>query len=260
MMALLVCLAAVAVWASRGRGAEAAGARGQAVNVGAPAGDGRSSPADPLAQARACQANLKSIATALEMYATDHSGHYPDSMSSLRPIYLKEPLICPAAGSDTYRYESGMNAAHNAVNWADYYYVHCSGGHHAGAHIAGDLPAISCDAGLAPELPFEGSSQDARAACEGNLKNLATALEMYSVDNGGHYPDSFQQLIPNYIREMPHCPSSGTDTYTPTLRTGPKAPENEERFPEFYSFHCAGTHEGGPSPGYNSVKGLVAKP
>lgn len=33
-----------------------------------------------------------------------------------------------------------------------------------------------------------------------NLKNTATALEMWATDNQGKYPDSLQQLTPNYLK------------------------------------------------------------
>lgn len=254
VIALLAGLAAIAFWAARPAGVGLAGAE-----VGPPTSPETSAPPDPMGQARACQDNLKSIATALEMYASDHSGHYPDSLSLLTSDYLKKPLTCPAAGRDTYSYESGSNSPRNTKNWPDYYYVCCRGGHHAAAAIEGDLPALSCDAGLSPELPFDGKPEDARRACESNLKNLATALEMYAVDNSGHYPTSFKELVPNYLAKVPNCPGSGTDTYTATFRIGPAAPGNTEGRQEFYSFHCAGSHQGG-SPGYQSTQGLVTHP
>ena len=34
----------------------------------------------------------------------------------------------------------------------------------------------------------EGRSQGQLTACKSNLKNIATALEMYSTDNSGQYP------------------------------------------------------------------------
>ncbi len=52
------------------------------------------------------------------------------------------------------------------------------------------------------------------AACESNLKNLATALEMYATDNGGNYPPTLDCLIctvgipGGYMKTIPICPSS----------------------------------------------------
>ena len=41
--------------------------------------------------------------------------------------------------------------------------------------------------------------------CQSNLKNLGTALEMYSTDNEGLYPESLSQLTPRYLKEIPRC-------------------------------------------------------
>ena len=49
-----------------------------------------------------CENNLKDIGTALEMFSTDHSGHYPYEMKEITPGYMKSIPTCPAAGMDTY--------------------------------------------------------------------------------------------------------------------------------------------------------------
>lgn len=59
-------------------------------------------PAKPSGQLTACKSNLRNIATALEMYATDYSGSFPTSMDTLTPNYLRTVPTCPAAGRDTY--------------------------------------------------------------------------------------------------------------------------------------------------------------
>ena len=52
------------------------------------------------------------------------------------------------------------------------------------------------------------------ACCESNIKNIATALEMYAVDNEGAYPPSLEYLIKNtsdgawYMKTLPVCPVS----------------------------------------------------
>jgi type II secretory pathway pseudopilin PulG len=53
-------------------------------------------------QLTACQAGLKSIATALEVYGTENSGHFPLSLNALTPNYLKSMPTCPSVHSDTY--------------------------------------------------------------------------------------------------------------------------------------------------------------
>ncbi|MEQ8221530.1 MAG: hypothetical protein ABRQ37_04455, partial [Candidatus Eremiobacterota bacterium] len=53
------------------------------------------------------------------------------------------------------------------------------------------------------------------AACESNIKNIATALEMYATDNKGDYPPSLEYLLENtspsgtnYMKTLPLCPAS----------------------------------------------------
>lgn len=50
------------------------------------------------------------------------------------------------------------------------------------------------------------------AACRTNLKNLSTALELYSTDFPG-YPVELERLAPEYVRSLPTCPSGG-NAYT----------------------------------------------
>ena len=55
--------------------------------------------------------------------------------------------------------------------------------------------------------------QEDYKACQLNLKNLATACEMYSTDNAGRYPLSLRQLSPEHLRDaslksMPICPGA----------------------------------------------------
>lgn len=49
--------------------------------------------------------------------------------------------------------------------------------------------------------------RDALTACKSYLKNYGTALEMYSTDHEGCYPDELAQLTPEYLRELPLCPA-----------------------------------------------------
>ncbi len=43
-------------------------------------------------------------------------------------------------------------------------------------------------------------------ACESNLKNIGTALDMSSTDHGS-YPSQLSELTPNYLKSVPTCPS-----------------------------------------------------
>jgi hypothetical protein len=56
------------------------------------------------------------------------------------------------------------------------------------------------------------------AGCESNMKNIATALEMYATDysitkNGKtayYYPANLNMISPEYIRTLPTCPKCNT--------------------------------------------------
>ncbi len=52
-------------------------------------------------------------------------------------------------------------------------------------------------------------AQSQVAATKGNLKNIATALESYSVDNS-QYPQTVGALIASYARALPTDPCTGT--------------------------------------------------
>jgi prepilin-type N-terminal cleavage/methylation domain-containing protein len=61
-------------------------------------------------------------------------------------------------------------------------------------------------------------------SCEGNLRQLATAMEEYAVDNGGQYPGSVGQLTAAnggvYLKNVPVDPSGGAYTIVNTA-SGP---------------------------------------
>lgn len=67
----------------------------------------------------------------------------------------------------------------------------------------------------------------ANVAAESNLKNIATALEMYSTDNKGHYPEELKELSPEYLKVIPPAPA-GMDYYY-------EAKENPDHFMLGYS-------------------------
>ena len=73
--------------------------------------------------------------------------------------------------------------------------------------------------------------------CLEKLGNVQVALEMYSLEHEGHYPDRFEQLVPNYSPAVPRCPKSGL-VYT--LSTGADSPFNTHGFLDFYYVHCRG--------------------
>lgn len=93
-------------------------------------------------------------------------------------------------------------------------------------------------------------------ACKSNLKNIGTALEMYSTDNAGRFPTGLTKLTPNYLKVIPTCPSIGSDTYT----TGFSSTSN----PDAYTVVCSGTQHTGVGlaanyPQYTSTQGLIER-
>lgn len=74
-------------------------------------------------------------------------------------------------------------------------------------------------------------------ACVQNEKNIATALELYSLENRQLYPATLNHLVTGpkpFITKIPDCPSIGVD-YSATY-----FPETDHRT---YEVHCPGYHE-----------------
>lgn len=85
-------------------------------------------------------------------------------------------------------------------------------------------------------VPVWARSQGQLTACKSNLKNIGTALEMYSTDNEGRYPPTMAHLTPNYLKTIPSCPMTGRDTYSKSYYN--------EREPDTYAVYCQGyNHE-----------------
>lgn len=104
-------------------------------------------------------------------------------------------------------------------------------------------------------IPARG--QGRLTACESNLKNIGTALEIYANDNKGTYPIQLNALVPNCLKHIPKCPAAEEDTYSLSYR--------RKFSPPFFEVFCFGDHHkkiGIPPnyPRYNSEKGLIVKP
>lgn len=81
-------------------------------------------------------------------------------------------------------------------------------------------------------------------ACKSNCKNIATALEMYSSDNGGNYPATLNELIPgNYLTKIPTCPAAGSMTYQDYQRS---------QTPDSFSFSCVGNNHARAYTGFST--------
>ncbi|MCA9780995.1 MAG: hypothetical protein KC800_29955, partial [Candidatus Eremiobacteraeota bacterium] len=242
----------------------------------------------------ACKSNLKNIGTAMEMYSTDWGGRYPDEMAMLTPNYLRTIPECPAADMDTYSatLQTGPEARGNTQGYHDYYYFECEGNFHP--MTPPNYPKYNAIAGLdSGEAPYDPApnfspnsvlvlevKEVAEAhrilsaythkpkptvltECKSNLKNLATAMEMYSTDYGGRYPDKTAALVPNYLVAIPECPAAGKDTYSDFLQTGLEAAGNEAGYQDYYYFECHGHHHKeleADYPRYTAIIGLDAGP
>lgn len=93
-------------------------------------------------------------------------------------------------------------------------------------------------------------------ACKSNLKNTATAIEMYSADNDANFPANLSQITPNYMRAIPTCPAAGTDTYSASF--------SSNNNPSYYLIQCEGSNhivmDVNPSyPQWDSADGLVER-
>lgn len=97
----------------------------------------------PQAGLTACKSNLKNIATALEMYATDSSGSLPHELGRLTPNYLKTIPTCPVARGDTYSTGYEQVAGTPAL-----FTVTCRGSQHVDAGVAVDRPYYNSKTGV----------------------------------------------------------------------------------------------------------------
>jgi len=89
-------------------------------------------------------------------------------------------------------------------------------------------------------------------------------MERYSKDHGGLYPQSFLQLVPDYIENLPVCPVAKDDTYSRSLEVSNKEAN--------FSFYCSGDHHLGVKldealektpadyPRYTGKEGLFLSP
>ena len=108
-------------------------------------------------------------------------------------------------------------------------------------------------------------AQGQLTACKSNLKNVGTALEMYSTDWAGKYPAtaSLAILTPDYLKTIPTCPAAGTDTYSGSYITGNVA-YNSSNYQDYYLIACNGTNHTALSlpvgyPQYDGLRGLYER-
>lgn len=106
-------------------------------------------------------------------------------------------------------------------------------------------------------------AQGQLTACKSNLKNIGTALEMYSTDWSGKYPTATLVLTPNYLKTIPECPAAASVTYVAVF--GSSATLNETtNYQDYYYVDCQGANHtavsiSGNYPAYNGVQGLIER-
>jgi len=93
-------------------------------------------------------------------------------------------------------------------------------------------------------------------ACQSNLKNIATALEIYSSENQGHYPPAFNNLVPLFLKSPPVCPAISAPTYIGSYNVG--------TLPDIFTIYCQSSAHTplliSPNyPQWCSISGLIDK-
>ena len=109
------------------------------------------------------------------------------------------------------------------------------------------------------EDPMTTRARTQLVVCKSNLRNLATACEMWSIDHDGRYPDHLGQLAPDYLARIPECPAGGRDTYSDTYSFQKLAGSPDS--PPTYRFYCRGDHHRPAGmeqnkPAYNGLVGF----
>jgi hypothetical protein len=102
----------------------------------------------------------------------------------------------------------------------------------------------------------EQKVEDDYKDCQLNLKNLATALEMYSTDNAGRYPHDIGKVVPMYLKQMPVCPGADPGKSVFALQTATN--------PDAFSICCSGFNHrpkitAANYPQYHNTSGILER-
>ncbi len=117
------------------------------------------------------------------------------------------------------------------------------------------LPLLALATILVPNF-LRARAQGHYTACKSNLKNIGTALEMYSTDHAGRYPETLSVLTTGenggYLKLIPTCPAAGEDTYVYKKDTNP----------DIFVIYCCGSHHTildipTDRPAFDSLQGLI---
>lgn len=106
---------------------------------------------------------------------------------------------------------------------------------------------------MVPNFLRARSQNSPLSGCKSNLKNIGTAMEMYSSDHKGLYPRNLAEITPHYLKTLPTCPDGRRMSYS--YISGNKR--------DIYTVWCNGNYHIRSSrinmPQYDSLEGLREK-
>jgi prepilin-type N-terminal cleavage/methylation domain-containing protein len=92
----------------------------------------------------ACQNNIRTMATSVELYAHDNGQVYPTSLAALMPNYMRSINKCPSA-IDNQSYVTGYASVSAPT---DTYTIECKGSYHTDLGLPANFPRYMPDVGL----------------------------------------------------------------------------------------------------------------
>ncbi len=90
-----------------------------------------------------CQSNCKNMGTALELYAKDHKGNFPEKLEMLVPDYLRAIPTCASSRTNKdYIFSYRCSPNHDA------YTFYCAGHNHKWVGVGKNYPQYNSREGL----------------------------------------------------------------------------------------------------------------
>ena len=93
-----------------------------------------------------CQQNLYNLSLQVQIYAADHGGTMPGSLSELIPNYLAMIPTCPSASTDTYTNGFSENQNQDGATFT----IYCNGNNHSDLQLTNNQPFYTLSQGLGP--------------------------------------------------------------------------------------------------------------
>ncbi|MCD4786297.1 MAG: serine/threonine protein kinase [Candidatus Eremiobacteraeota bacterium] len=89
-----------------------------------------------------CQQNCKNIAHALDIYARENNGHYPENLGQLTPKYIRAIPTCTTAKKETYTSSYHTNRERTSFTF------YCNGENHRNVGVEGNFPKFDSYKGI----------------------------------------------------------------------------------------------------------------